>query len=71
MIKSLLQKFKRKYILDELNKNPDFYFQTTLDFIDCNSLFGYNRFYNCKSMSCGNVSFKNITEVDAVRRFTS
>ena len=51
------------------NKVPVFNFQNLSDLIVCNSLFGCNRFYNCKSMSCGNVNFKNITEVDAVRRF--
>jgi hypothetical protein len=53
------------------NKVPVFHFQNLSDLIDGYSLFGYNRFYNCKSMSCGIDNFKNITEVDAIRKFTS
>ena len=51
------------------NKVPIFHFQNLSDLIVCNSLFGCNRFYNYKSMSCENMNFKIITEVDAVRRF--
>ena len=54
-----------------LKKVPVFHFQNLSDLIDCNSLFGCNRFYNYKSISCENMNFKIITEVDAVRRFKS
>ncbi len=46
-------------------------FHNLSDSIDCNSLFGCNCIYDCKSMICGNMNFKNRTEVDAVCRFTS
>jgi hypothetical protein len=53
------------------NEVPIFHFQNLSDLIDCNSLFGCNRIYLCKSMSCRNMNFKNITEVDVVLRYAS
>ena len=52
------------------NKVPVFQFQNSLDVIDCNSLFGCNRIYDCKLISYGNMNIKNIAEVDAVRKLT-
>ena len=53
------------------NKVPIFHFQNLSDLNDCNTLFGFNRIYYYKLISYGSMNFKNITEVDAVRRFTS
>ena len=52
-----------------LKKVPVFHFQNLSDLIDCNSLFGCNWIYVCKSIICRNMNLKNIVEVDAVRRF--
>lgn len=48
-----------------------FVFQYLLHLTDYSILFGCNRIYFCKFSSYGNLNFKNITEVDAVRGFTS
>ena len=47
------------------NKVPVFNFQNLSDLIVCDSLYGYNRIYNCKSEHYENLSFETIAEVDA------
>jgi len=54
-----------------LNKVANFNFQNLSHLTDYNSLIGWNRIYDCKSIYYENLRFKTIAEVDAVRRFIS
>ena len=49
----------------DAQKSSCFSFQNLSDLIDCDSLYGYNRIYNCKSEHYENLSFETIAEVDA------
>ncbi len=51
-----------------LNKVPVFHFQNLSDLIDCNSLFGYNQIFNCKSKCYEILSFETKAEFDAMRK---
>ena len=53
------------------NKVPVFHFLNLSSLIEFDSLFGFNRIYNCKSIHYENLRFETIAKVDAVRRFTS
>jgi hypothetical protein len=54
-----------------LNHITNFRFQKYSDLIVSNSLFDFKRFYDCKSIGCENLYFKNIAGVDTVCRFTN
>ena len=54
-----------------LNQISNFRFQKHSDLIVSNTLFGFNRFYICNSISYENSVFECIAEVDEMHRFTS